>query len=437
MPAYEHTTRELFRSKVYDRLGEESAVDFWPEAEINLTIEEALLTFGAVSNFWRETISFVTEENKLLYDLFSDVVAGSEFIYPTYTCQRIIDWINRDLIENISSVSPNTEFWTLDELLKSIQSKYNLYHQLTSLVINQIELNAPPNQSQIILPDNLIDIVRVVFVADDGRETLLLWTDEAELSYFSQETMENYGLAKFYVSAIDKTKVLKIYPSPNINGKVKILFVGGMSDPMLISSDIKLPNNLVPYIKFGVEMEIFSKEGVTQDLARAAYAKQRWEEGIAIGLNYTSALLAKANDRMILMDSMTNIDLYMDAIKVFTPPTILGFAGYNLFTTDITPSAALSSIDLLVIANAKIPANDGDFIRVDIEYIPALVNYVVHLLKMKSGAAELAQTEDLKNNFLETAINHNERLQLRGVTYESLVGITKKEERSNQRVVRQ
>lgn len=56
MANYEHTTRTEFRAKVYERLGETGV--FWPEDEINQSIEEALLTFGAISNFWKDEIFF-------------------------------------------------------------------------------------------------------------------------------------------------------------------------------------------------------------------------------------------------------------------------------------------------------------------------------------------------------------------------------------------
>jgi hypothetical protein len=126
----------------------------------------------------------------------------------------------------------------------------------------------------------------------------------------------------------------------------------------------------------------------------------------------------------------------MDSIKVRTPPTVLGFAGFNLFETDIVPSAVISSLNLLINANAKIPVDDADFIRIDKDYIDILAGYIVHLAMMKSGAAELAQTEDLKSAFLKMALNHNARMALHGITYETLTGTTKKEEAENQRVVR-
>lgn len=436
MASYEHTTRAQFRTKVYERLGETGV--FWPEEEINSSIEEALLTFGAISNFWREEIFFETEENIRLYNLFSDVIRGFEFIFPTYTYQKIIDWINKDLLETISVTTPISEFLSLDELLKSIETKYNLFQQLVSLVINQIDIPAPPTQNIILLPDHLIDIVRITFVDDDGNKTILNRSDEAELSYFDSDSLENNKTPIYYATTFDKTKTIKIYPAPNINGFLEVLFVVGRdnSTPLDVENVIDLPNNLVPYIKYGVEMDIFGKEGVTQDLIRMAYCKQRWEEGIAIGLHYNSVLLAKANGKMILTDSMTNVDLFMDAIKIRTPPTVLGFAGYNLFETDITPSSEVASLGLLVVANAKIPLTDDDFIRVDLEYINTLIDYVVHLSKIKTGAAELAQSNELKDNFIKVSISHNDRLQFRGLTYEALIGTTKKEEQANPRVVK-
>lgn len=436
MANYEHTTRAEIRAKIYERLGETGV--FWPETEINSSIEEALLTFGAISNFWKEEIFFETEENERLYDLFFDVVKGSTFIFPQFTYQKIIDWINKDLIENISTATPNSEFLTLDELLKSIETKYNLYQQLVSLIVSQADVNVPPTQNVLFLPDHLIDIVRITFVDDEGNETILDKSDEAELSYFDLDSLESITTSKYYTTTFDKTKTIRIYPAPNIHGTLKVLFIGGREDstPLDVTTEINLPNNLVPYIKYGVEMDIFGKEGVTQDLARAAYCKQRWEEGLVVGLHYNSVLTAKANGRMILVDSMSNVDLFTDAVKVRTPPTVLGFAGYNLFETDTIPSIVVSSLNLLVVANAKLPSDDNDFIRVDLEYVNSLIDYVVHLSKIKSGAAELSQSEELRNNFIKVALAHNARLQFRGLTYETLIGTTKKEETANPRVVR-
>lgn len=436
MGIYEHTTREDFKLKVYERLGDNGV--FWPEQEINSSIEEALLVFGAISNFWREEISFKTEENKRLYDMFSDVEIGSEFIYPSYTYEKIVEWINKDIIENISVATPNSEFISLDEIVRAIETRYNLYKQLTSLVIEQIEIDAPPNQNIIQLPDTIIDIVRVTFTPDDGIENVLNRSDEAEIDYFDSNSLYVSLIPNFYTSSLDKTKVLNIYPAPSVHGKLRLLFVGNRNKtiPLEATTDIKLPNNLIPYLKYGVEADIFGKEGVTQDLARAAYCIKRWEEGIMIGLVSSSVIISKANGRIINADSIMNVDLYFDAIKVRTSPTVLGFAGYNMFSTDITPSDADASINLLVVANAKIPIEDDEFIQVDHEYINPLIDYVVHISKIKSGAAELAQTANLLDGFIKTALNHNERLQLRGLNYESLVGINKKEETAKPRVVK-
>lgn len=276
----EHTTRAQFRAKVYDRLGETGV--FWPEAEINSSLEEALLTFGAISNFWTEEIFFTTEENKRVYDLFSDVVINSGFIYPSLTFEKIIEWINKDLIETVSEDNPNPEFLSLDELLKLIETKYNLYQQLISLVVSTIEIDVAPDQLLITLPDNLIDIVRVTFLHEDG-EIFLFASDEAELTYFNQGSLNKSEYPIYYSIILKRSKKISLYPTPNVVGKIKLVYISGSSGELGINKQINLPNNLIPYIKYGVEADIFGKEGVTQDLTRSAYCKQRWEEGIIIG----------------------------------------------------------------------------------------------------------------------------------------------------------
>jgi hypothetical protein len=200
---------------------------------------------------------------------------------------------------------------------------------------------------------------------------------------------------------------------------------------------IHLPNNLVPYLKFGVLADIFSNDGVWNDPIRAAYCKQRWEEGIVIAKQYNSVYTAKVNGRQISVDSLSNLDIY--ASNPPSPgiyaPTILGFAGFNMFVINVSPQGNEFSFTLLVNANAPFPIKDADFIHIDQEYVDMLADYVVHLAQMKTGAAELGATVAYKDEFLKTAVNHNRRLAQRGITFQSLSDNSKFQDRDDQRTL--
>ncbi len=433
MANYEHTTREAFRIKVQHKLGDEGI--HWPLVELNSCIEEALLTFGAISGFWKEEIFINTQENKVFYDLFIDPHIGLEKIKPSIQYAKIFEWLNRDLLESISFAQPISEFLDLDFYIKSIESKYNLYQQLTNLVLTTIEHPIAANINEVLLPNNLIDIIRISFTGEDGFEFILDQADEQEI-YLNSNALTEVGIPVYYSNVYGLTKAVKIHPTPANVGTIKIVYVVGKESLVIDNEEIilNLPNNLIPYIKFGVEADIFSNDGPFNDPVRAAYCKQRWEEGIMIGRNYPSALIAKANGRQIGLDSLYNVDIYSDNIKLRTPPTILGFGGFNIFRTDEIPSEVEYSLGITIITNAKIPVSDEDFIKTDLEYIDMLADYVVHLAKFRNGANEVAITSNLKDNFLKISINHNRRLLQAGITFENLIGVTKKQEIEQPRI---
>lgn len=436
---YQHTSREELRALIRILLGENTSA-YWPDGEINITINEALLTFGGLSGFWKENIQISTEENKRIYDIFEDPT--SILTKPTLTFQNIIDWLNRDLIESISDVTPTSSLFTLTDLLKLIASKYNAFQLETSLVISQSELDVLAENNLVILGDSIVEIVRLVYSYNDGidKEVVLKRADEQELAYFNADILIEQDTPEYYSTVYGQPNEIKLYPIPQLTGKLKLISVNGISGETELTTDliINLPNNLVPYLRYGVEQHIFSKDGLLNDPARAEYCKKRWEEGLAIGRVYTSILTTKANGIAIATDTLTNLDNFVENNELEqtdAPPSILGLAGFNIFEIDTLPSAVVNSILLMIQQNAPLPINDIDKINIDQSYIECMANYVVHLLQFKSGIADIAATASYLTNFQKLALNFNKRLQLRGITFENLVGKTKAEEKQAPRLV--
>lgn len=433
MANYEHTTREEFRNIIQQKLGEDGI--HWPSSELNLCINEALLTFGAISGFWKNEVFLHTEENIILYDLFAFVDIGTEYIYPSIKYKDIIDWLNRDLMESITFDVPIGEFLTIANYSKAIEAKFNQFQQATNLVMEIHEEDIPANQNIVELPSGVIDIIRISFT-EDNIETILDQADEQEITLNSNYANE-VGTPLFYSTIYKETKNLFICPTPANVGTIKILYITGIDSEPIDEEDtiINLPNNLVPYIKFGILADIFNNEGVFHDPVRAAYCNKRWQEGILIGRNYTTALLARINgDKIINMDSLGNVDLYSDDTKVRTAPTVLGFGGLNIFRTDVIPSEVQYTIGITVNSNAPLPQTDANFIKVDLEYIDTIADYVVHLAKFRNGAHEVATTNNLKDNFLRVAVNHNRRLLQAGITFDNLLMMAKKQESEQPRI---
>lgn len=437
LPNYSHTTLAEFVTRLKESSGDLDGV-FWTSLEWKSIIQEALLTFGALSGFFKSEIQLHTEEDKRIYDLFINTDAGDlDKIKPTLTYEDILSWLNRDLIEIISVATPVSELLTLDGILKLIKKQYEAFQLETNLILVELELPVIAQNNEVLLPDNVIDIVHVKFISDDYESTVNR-QDEQEISYFDSDSLTEEYAPQYYSTVYSSINKLKLYPLPIVTGVLQLLVIVGqdISVPLSIDTVINLPNNLVPYLKYGIEAEIFNQDGLLNDPARAKYCEGRWQEGLQIGKLYSSILTARANGIYINTDSLLNVEDFGSVLEqTDEPPSVLGLAGFNIFEVDTLPSATINSLLFSIISNATIPVDDGDFIEIEISYIKPLLNYCLHLAQMKCGATYLAQTNNYLQNFIKLAISHNSRLQNRGITYENLVTMTKIQEKSEPRLV--
>ncbi len=78
---------------------------------------------------------------------------------------------------------------------------------------------------------------------------------------------------------------VELFPTPATDGELELLYACVLEtlhgDP-LAPDVIDLPDDFFPYLVYGVLADMLSKEGRGQDLARAQYCEQRFQEGILL-----------------------------------------------------------------------------------------------------------------------------------------------------------
>lgn len=434
---FEHTNRLYFRNLLIKKLGEDTS-SFRSEVELNQIIEESLLTFGAAGQAWKNKIRLDITSTNLFYDITTDTeVADLDLIKFSLTYQFIIDRLNAILFEEISTLNPTGQIITLDEILKFCRNRVNQFQFQTGLIISRdvVDLLSPPINEKIIA-DEIIDLIRVAYI-DLSNNNLcykLREEDEASLGYNSSNVfVTTKRVPDYYTSALGTLNQIFLYPPPANLGKLEILSIKGISAQTTISATtvIPLPNNLVPYILFGVLADVFAKDGVSFDLSRASYCEERWNEGIIIGSNYSSILQGYLNGVPISLDSITSLDNNQYGWQNSTgKPSIVATAGYNLLATNKIVDVNYSLL-LQVITNAYLPTSDDDFIDIKLEYIEPLLNYCVHLALIKDGIAAIKQSDQMRQEFLKVAVSNNIRLIKRGQSIESMFRKVKLESADN------
>jgi hypothetical protein len=434
-PKFKHTDRTSFKSQFFDRIGDSSR-SFWTDDEANILLNEALYTFGAISQSWKNQIEIKTTVAQNFYDITADLFAEQELTGFNLTYQFILDAINFHLIENISLVNPISEITNLAEILKFARNRVNQYQYETGLILSRKEfIMNPPNDNAVVIDDEVIDIIRVGYIAFDELQNpdethVLNRTDEDSVGQFYRNAFnETTDIPTFYASILGNLNTIKVYPLPANLGALDIISINGIpaSTILALGTKINIPDNLVPYIKWGVLADIYSKDGVAYNPPMSTYCEERWREGVIIGINYSSILEAKLNGLPIQLDSISSLDNNQVGWQnIIDQPSLIALAGYNIFATNCKPDEVYSLL-LFSITNAYIPANDDDFIDVKLEYIESLLDYCIHLANVKNGAEMLQLTNNERESFIRVGIKHNHRLVKRGHNFESMMKKVKRQ----------
>ena len=201
-------------------------------------------------------------------------------------------------------------------------------------------------------------------------------------------------------------------------------------------------------LKFGALADILSKEEEGRDVARAAYCRQRYTEGLELMI--TMPWLSQALVNGVPMDTpavasadrfnyewqsnglygMGNYGPGLYGSTAF-PGVIVG--GIDLFA--VSPITGLqASVDLTVVRNAPIPANSPAApIFLPRDALEAVLKESVHLALFKMGGAEFQESVKLHQEFIQFCVQTNSRLKVAGIFPSDYTPVIPKQEEQQPR----
>lgn len=406
-----------FNNLVAEKLGDSDKV-YWTNEEITRIVKESLLTFGAISGYWKRKILIETKNNQSFYDLLiqADVKTGFEHIQVSQTYQDIIDWLDDNLIGYISVIS-------LEEIISLITNAINIFQSETSLVLARTRFNIEIGQP-VEIDDSILDIVRAYYIDSAGNYHVLQLSYEDRISLVNKNLILDNNRPRFYSWNNTSASFVDIFPRPNENGYLELVHVIGKAGEIDAISSCLIPNNLVPYIRFKVLTDIFGKDGVFKDPFREAYCNKRWQEGLLIGKNYSAIINKKLDGINKTASSLLDFDLLRYGWLNTSETSIkrvnsIALGGYNVLAINVKPNN-VHSILLEVIANAPIEDVEED-LDLQLEYIPIILDYCIHIASIKDGIAAIQSNQIYLENFIKVAVSHNAYLQRMNISYLDLL----------------
>ncbi len=222
----------------------------------------------------------------------------------------ILSEIQRHMLEIKSDMGKTwfDPFWTTDEVLDWLEARTNQFLVASGAYRQQVILEAEP---EIEIP-NMNDLRRAVYFDANGASTPL------EISDTHAKDMSSPGWGALPAGSPDTiivwgtgNRARLVPPPPNApdNGTVLLDYVPrfvvryderqrgvwwGRTGEAVVSDTVDLtvwpgksrplpiPNIFYPYVKYGVMADMLGKEGEGQDVGRAKYCEERFQEGIEL-----------------------------------------------------------------------------------------------------------------------------------------------------------
>lgn len=176
------------------------------------------------------------------------------------------------------------QLWTLPEVLGYLNQRQYRFLKETALLASWTTIPWIPGQPQMDLPpDWIVTIAAAWKDALTGISKVLPASDQFELDHLSRAAALTPGVKpQGYRDSDTQTLSIAVGPAPANPGALELLYVA-LSDVLDGSGVLfTVPDEWVPYIKYGALADMLGKDGRGQDLLRSRYAEQRFAEGIAL-----------------------------------------------------------------------------------------------------------------------------------------------------------
>ncbi len=417
---YTQITYDQFVAAISSRLNDVTN-RFYRLEEVQQYALETLQTWQAYSAFTQERRSITTVAGVSLYDLTVEIPD----LAPTTTDRAMIVQIQRHLQEPTSATSwIGSEQFTYAQVVSSIQrrrDKFIIETGLTQSISTQAVLAGGGNVD---LADDVIDVVRAVWIDLAGTRYILSKADQFALTGASQSWFTVPGVPSDYTTVLATPLNLQISPPPAANGTLEFLTINSGPDlnPGTLGSAtiLGVPDDFCWVVKFGVLADLFGQDGPGKDTSRQQYCESRWKEGIALAriynvLRFGYVLGAPAN-----IDSLAELDaVQVNWVNSANGPTENLVASGTVLGVNPPPTVGLT-ISLDLTAKMPLPVVGGDYIQVGKEVVDALADYAQHLAMLKEGSGELEATVEQYKNLVRMAAVTNDRLRANNNDFDAL-----------------
>lgn len=401
--AYSHITWAQLQTALANRLGDPLGI-FWPVAEVKAYLAEALRTWNAMAYYHR-----ARSGNLSVSTTFTDIHSVVSQTALTLTDRDLIADLQRSLMEPVSPlVWAGSDQFSLDDLVKALEQKRNEFLFETWAVLSNITVAA--SSDRVTLPDTVLSVRRAAWKTSAGAYSPL-WRED-EWAFIAGPSG---SIPSAYSILLTPPVTMQLSSVPAQAGTLDLVVV--LAPAALNPAAgvlLNVPDDLAWVVKWGALARLLTKDARAADPLRAAYAAQRFREGILVARAMPRILQVNVGGSVLYPSTLFELDATQPAWQTTAGTSTAAGADMNLLTLAPPPLAATTVI-LDVLRNAPIPATDAGPVQIGREHINAILDYALHLAYFKVGGKEFTDTIPLYQGFVQAAASYNSKLAASGI----------------------
>ncbi len=398
------------------RLGDPNMIR-WGNAELGEYLKEAMRVFNSLTAFWAAPYSLDLTP-PFTQNWFAANGTGSPRL-PTLTDNDVYTLIEYHLLEPpTGSTWTGTNQFNITDLAQAMSRRRNEILQAAACNVVESTLALTPGVPTAQVTDMVLDERRCRWVpaVGQGSPVTLQRGDSRTFQYFTPSYAQSSNPPLRWDVIGSPPQTITVDTNVPVPSTLQMLGIQGGADfTPGTNTPLLMPDDWMWVLKFGAMADVLSMEQEGKDLARAAYCRQRYEEGLKLMREMPWLLQAFLNGVPVDTQPLAGADRtnceWQSRTTAF-PELVVG--GIDLFAVSPIPST-LTTVGMTVVGNAPIPADDAAEIQVPRDVMNAILDEAQHLALFGMGGAEFKASMALHKSFVQYAVNQNKRLRESGI----------------------
>lgn len=176
-----------------------------------------------------------------------------------------------------------SDLWTRDEVFHIANQRQDRLCFDTLLLVGIASLPVAIGQHRVVLPDDWLRTMNLVWFGNDGVIRELGRSDTYETDHaIPTWELTNTTYPLVYQESETPLLEIEIAPAPSVAGTLQLLYIPTGVQLTGNGELLIVPDELEHAVRYGTLADLLSKDGRGRDPARAAYCEQRFQLAIEV-----------------------------------------------------------------------------------------------------------------------------------------------------------